>query len=261
MIEKKPEIDAAIVYIHNNIYEPISLSKLSKHVGYSPYHFIRLFKAQTGLSPRYFISSLRIQKAKELLLHTHLTIRDVAQQVGHESLGTFTTRFAEKVGVTPSNFRIQETFAQSQLRSFLELPQGEILEASLGNGASVAGSLHSDIPFEGIVLIGLFHKPIPDSLPQYGMIRLSLGDFRFSNVTPGTYYLMATTVSWKMNAVDIMLPNATLRTRHHDPIFVGAGQEVSRGQVTLYPPDLNDPPILISLPLLMNQFLSRIYRT
>lgn len=258
MIERKPEIDAAILYIQRNIYEPISLSNLSKHVGYSPFHFIRLFKAQTGLTPYHYISSFRIQKAKELLLHTNLPIREIAMEVCQQSLGTFTTRFGEKVGVAPSHFRMQQTSVEDQLKSFWDLNQRISIDTAVTTGINVVGSVNSVVPFEGIIFIGLFHKPIPESLPEYGMIRMSLGEFRFSNVKPGIYYLMATTLTWKMNASDILNPTANLRTRHHLPFVVERVQDVDRGLVTLYPPDLNDPPILISLPLLMSRFLSNV---
>lgn len=54
MTVKIPEVEAAISYIHRNLDEPITLTKIAKHVGYSSYHFLRLFKMQTGLSPHYY---------------------------------------------------------------------------------------------------------------------------------------------------------------------------------------------------------------
>lgn len=255
--EKIPEINEAIAYIHRNIEEPISLSILAKHVGYSPYHFIRLFKTQTGLSPYYYISSLRLQKAKDLLIHTNLTVRDIAQQIGQQSLGTFTTRFGEKIGVTPSRFRIQQNLAETYLKQLKDLPEIGGVEKHRANHTGVVGSVHSALPFEGVIFIGLFHKPIPESIPVYGTLMMSLGEFQFSNVKPGTYYLMATSISWKMKSLDILLPQANLRTRHHEPIVIESNEELHRQQVTLYPPSLDDPPILISLPLLMSRFLAR----
>ncbi|WP_425457005.1 helix-turn-helix transcriptional regulator [Cohnella terricola] len=74
-------------------------------MAYSPYHFSRLFREQVGLSPLYYVSALRLQKAKDLLIHTDFSIRDIGLEIGQMSLGTFTTRFSECVGVTPSEFR------------------------------------------------------------------------------------------------------------------------------------------------------------
>ncbi|MFD2505106.1 hypothetical protein ACFSS9_10860 [Paenibacillus septentrionalis] len=68
---------------------------------------------------------------------------------------------------------------------------------------------------------------------------------------------MATTVTWGMQATDLLLPAQTLRTRSRKPIKVEAGSVITE-QVHLYPPRIDDPPILISLQILMKQFLSRM---
>ncbi|MBB6735305.1 helix-turn-helix domain-containing protein [Cohnella zeiphila] len=257
MGKKLPEIDEAIAYIHRHMDEPIQLASWSRHVGYSPYHFIRLFKTQTGLSPHYYLSSIRLQRAKDLLIRTSLPVRDIAMQVGQQSLGSFTTRFAEKIGVTPAIFREQQNHVGSHLESLMDLSERGVAERMGTGGAEVGGTVRSEIPFQGAVFIGLFEKPIPENVPLHGTILLSLGGFQFSNVKPGTYYLMATSVSWGMSSHDILLPHATLRTRNHEPIIVESDEDSHRKQVTLHPPHPDDPPILVSLPLLMSRFLAR----
>lgn len=253
------EIEEAIAFIHQHIHDPLSLSQLARHVGYSPYHFIRLFKSEIGLSPYYYISSLRLQKAKDLLIHTHLPVRDIAMEVGYQSLGTFTTRFSEKVGVSPNAFRHQKMLAESQLLSLRKTVGVDASEPCIQKGAKLVGSVHTENPFEGIVFVGMFLKPIPDAIPVYGTILMSPGRFSIANIRPGTYYLMATSVSWEMRSVDILLPYSTLRTRHHPPLVVRPG-EIKHHSVTLYPPRFSDPPILISLSLLMNRYLERTNR-
>lgn len=117
MMDRQKEIDEVIRYIQQNIHNPISLAELAHHVGYSPYHFSRIFKKKMGISPLYYVSSLRLQKAKEMLLQTNLTIRDIGLEVGQQSLGTFTTRFSERVGISPSQFRNSISEADNQLHS------------------------------------------------------------------------------------------------------------------------------------------------
>lgn len=95
-------------------------------------------------------------------------------------------------------------------------------------------------------------------MPIYGTLLPGLGRFSFRGVRPGVYYLMATSVAWEMQAKDFLLPQRTLRTRSRAPLFVGPLGELHPQQVKLYPPQPDDPPILISLPVLMNQFLSRM---
>jgi AraC family transcriptional regulator len=124
--------------------------------------------------------------------------------------------------------------------------------------ARIEVTVLATVPFEGVILIGLFAKPIPEGLPLYGTVLSSEGDFCFTGVKPGIYYLMATTISWGMQAMDILLPQTTLRTRSREPIIVGTHSIVPHQQVTLHVPRPDDPPILISLPLLMSNFLKKV---
>lgn len=252
------EIEEVIQYIQQHIDEPLPLSRLAGYAAYSQYHFTRIFKERIGLSPLYYVSSLRLQKAKNLLLHTNLSIRDIGLEIGQQSLGTFTTRFTARVGITPSHFRNSIVHADNQLHSLQKLKDWRTLHYTSNQYARIEGTIKAEISFKGVVLIGLFAKPIPEGLPLYGTLVSSLGDFCITGVKPGIYYLMATSVSWGMQAKDILLPQRTLRTRSKEPIVVGLSSLVPHQQVTLYAPRLDDPPILISLPLLMNNFLNRV---
>lgn len=253
------EIDEVLAYIHQHIYEPLPLCRLAAHAAYSPYHFTRIFKERTGLSPLYYVSSLRLQKAKDLLLRTNLSIRDIGLEIGQQSLGTFTTRFTERVGVTPSDFRNSALQAENHLRSLKNLNDWRTsIIASSNQNVRIEGTVRSSVPFDGVILIGLFGKPIPEGLPLYGTLLPSLGEFCFMDVKPGIYYLLATSVSWGMQALDFLLPHTTLRARLKEPIIVAPLSAVSHLQVTLDVPRPDDPPILISIPLLMNNFLKRV---
>jgi len=256
--DRYSEINEVITYIHQHLYEPLSLSRLASHIAYSPFHFTRIFKERIGLSPLHYVSSLRLQKAKDLLLRTNLNVRDIGLTIGQQSLGTFTTRFTERVGVTPSNFRNQALHADKHLSSLQQLKHWRTLQPTSDRFSTIEGTVQAEIPFDGFVLIGLFAKPIPEGFPLYGTLLSSLGDFCFTGVKPGTYYLMATSVSWGMASMDLLLPHATLRTRSKAPIIVEPYVFVPYQHVTLHVPRQDDPPILISLPLLMNNFLRRV---
>jgi AraC family transcriptional regulator len=256
--DRYTEIDEVITYINKYIYEPLPLSRLASYAAYSPYHFTRIFKERMGLSPLYYVSSLRLQKAKELLLHTNLNVREIGLTIGQQSLGTFTSRFTERVGVTPSHFRNSTSQADTHFQILQKLNDWRIAQPHLNQHARIEGTVRAAIPFEGVILIGLFAKPIPEGLPIYGTILSSLGDFCFAGVKPGTYYLMATSISWGMRAMDFLLPQTTLRTRSKEPIIVEPYLSVPHQEVTLHVPYPDDPPILISLPLLMNNFLNQV---
>ncbi|TDF97503.1 helix-turn-helix domain-containing protein [Paenibacillus piri] len=258
MNDRYSEIDEVIAYIHQHIYDPLPLSRLAKQASYSPYHFTRIFKERIGLPPLYFVSSLRLQKAKDLLLQTNLSIRDIGLEIGQQSLGTFTTRFTERVGMTPSDFRNSRLQTDRHFRLLRKLDDWREKNFIVDQHARVEGTIRTSVPFEGIILIGLFAKPIPEGLPIHGTLLSSPGEFCFKGVKPGTYYLMATSISWGSQALDILLPHTTLRTRSREPIVVKPYYPVPYQVVTLHVPRPDDPPILISLPLLMNIFLNRV---
>jgi AraC-like DNA-binding protein len=230
---------------------------LAGYAGYSPYHFTRIFKERIGLTPLYYVSTLRMQRAKELMLQTNLSVRAIGLEIGQQSLGTFTSRFTERVGLTPSQFRNSMLQAEDNLSSLQKLNDWRLNRLS-NYHYRVEGTVKASISFKGVVLIGLFAKPIPEGLPLYGTLISSLGDFCISGVKPGTYYLMATSVAWGMQAMDLLLPHTTLRARSKKPIIVEPYAAVPHQQITLHVPHREDPPILISLPLLMNNFLNEV---
>ncbi|MEF3306839.1 AraC family transcriptional regulator [Paenibacillus sp. GYB003] len=258
MSDRYSEIDEVLAYIHRHIDEPLELSRLAGYAGYSPYHFARIFKERIGLSPLYYVSAYRLQRAKELLLNTKLSIRDIGLEVGQQSLGTFTSRFTERVGVSPSHFRNSVVQADSHLRALQKLRDWRTALPILHQHARIEGTVRAAVPFEGVVLVGLFAKPIPEGMPLHGTLLPSLGDFCFTGVKPGTYYLMATSVAWSSRAIDFLLPHSTLRARSKRPIVVEPNAVVPHQDITLHPPLPDDPPILISLPVLMNHFLGRV---
>ncbi|RDU37141.1 AraC family transcriptional regulator [Neobacillus piezotolerans] len=251
------EITEAINYIQTHLYDEITLDKLASHVAYSPFHFSRIFKQETGLPPLYFVSSMRLQRAKELLLNTNMCVRDIALEIGQQSLGTFTTRFTNSVGVTPANFRNTQEEAETLLNSLQQLGGTTGFQHSAKNPLSVKGTVFTDEEFEGVILVGLFPKPIPEGMPLYGTLLFSLGEFQFKNVKPGLYYLFATSVSWGMNARSVLIPHTTLRYKPTGSIQVNGNEQVPHQDLHLRAAQLDDPPILISIPRLMNNFLQR----
>ena len=71
----------------------------------SPAHFSRKFRAAYGETPYSYLMTRRIERAMTLLRRGDLSVTDVCFAVGFSSLGTFSTRFTELVGVAPSVYR------------------------------------------------------------------------------------------------------------------------------------------------------------
>src|SRR5881397_3234821 len=83
----------------------------------SPAHFSRQFRAAYGETPYAYLMTRRIERAKSLLRSGDLSVTDVCFAVGCTSLGTFSTRFAELVGVPPSTYRRHAAFATAGMPS------------------------------------------------------------------------------------------------------------------------------------------------
>jgi AraC-like DNA-binding protein len=92
-------------HVDRHYTEPHDLAALAELAGLSKYHFQRLFKATYGLSPAAYLSQRRVERAQDLLRATNLTVTEVCHAVGFSSLGSFSARFRELVGETPSAFQ------------------------------------------------------------------------------------------------------------------------------------------------------------
>lgn len=91
--------------------EPLELETMASVAGLSKFHFQRLFTATYGLSPAAYVSQRRVERAQDLLRTSNLTVTEVCHAVGFASLGSFSSRFHELVGETPSGF--QKRYAES----------------------------------------------------------------------------------------------------------------------------------------------------
>jgi AraC-like DNA-binding protein len=85
--------------------EPLVLDDLAAVAGLSKYHFHRMFTATYRITPAAYVSERRVERAQDLLRTTNLTVTEVCTGVGFSSLGSFSSRFSELVGETPSAFQ------------------------------------------------------------------------------------------------------------------------------------------------------------
>ncbi len=85
--------------------EPLDVESLARGVNMSAGHFSRRFKAAYGESPYSYLMTRRIERAMALLRRGDMSVTDVCFAVGCSSLGTFSTRFTELVGMPPSAYR------------------------------------------------------------------------------------------------------------------------------------------------------------
>jgi transcriptional regulator GlxA family with amidase domain len=88
--------------------EPLDVPELARTALMSPGHFSRSFRAAFGETPYGYLMTRRIERAKALLRRGDLTVTEVCFAVGCTSLGSFSSRFTELVGETPSAYRARD---------------------------------------------------------------------------------------------------------------------------------------------------------
>lgn len=99
------QVNAAINYIRNNYDKECSVDNVCAHVGFSKYHFCRIFKDITGVTMHRFVNRHRVTMAAELLSGTELSVFDIGSAVGFNDIETFTRVFKSIMGMSPSTYR------------------------------------------------------------------------------------------------------------------------------------------------------------
>ncbi len=88
--------------------EPLDVPTLARGALMSPGHFSRAFRAAFGETPYGYLMTRRVERAKALLRRGDLSVTEVCMAVGCTSLGSFSARFTELVGETPSAYRARD---------------------------------------------------------------------------------------------------------------------------------------------------------
>ncbi|TVT39333.1 helix-turn-helix transcriptional regulator [Hymenobacter setariae] len=102
-----PQLRQLTAYIQDRLAEPLTLQELAAVACLSPYHFCRVFKRTTGLSPNQYVITQRIQRAQQLM-HLGQPTAQVALAVGYEDPRHFARLFRRHVGCTPAAYRLQQ---------------------------------------------------------------------------------------------------------------------------------------------------------
>jgi AraC family transcriptional regulator len=103
--ESGVKLDAMLDFIDSRLSEPLTLDDLAGEVAVSRAHFVRRFRAVTGMSPHRYVILRRIEKAKQLLYDSSMSIVQIALNVGFSSQSHFAQAFHMATGQTPSQFR------------------------------------------------------------------------------------------------------------------------------------------------------------
>lgn len=94
-------------YIHANLNRALNLEEIARVAHLSPYHFLRSYKQLFGQTPHEYLTQQRLERARFLLARTRQPVTDICLEVGFESLGSFSTLFQRRVGLSPRRYRQQ----------------------------------------------------------------------------------------------------------------------------------------------------------
>jgi AraC-like DNA-binding protein len=91
--------------IDRDYAQPLTLDLLAAGAGVSKYHLLRSFAATYGKTPSVYLAERRIERAQDLLRATNVTVTEACFVVGYQSLGSFSRKFRQLVGVSPSAYQ------------------------------------------------------------------------------------------------------------------------------------------------------------
>lgn len=102
---QKKNINESIKYLEENYQKEYCLEDVAQAANLSPYHFIRVFKSQTGKTPYELLMNIKMKKAKEMLMDSSKTITEISSLLVFSSSSHFARVFSRIVGLSPTAYR------------------------------------------------------------------------------------------------------------------------------------------------------------
>lgn len=225
----KDAVARVIRAMSENLGDRITIDDMARTAMFSKFHFSRIFQRVTGISPGRFLSALRLQEAKRLLVATPMTVADISHMVGYNSIGTFSSRFRSSVGMSPTEYR--------QVGGF-PAPLPEIPPAT-ASGVTVHGHVWGPPARQPVrTVIGVFADRIAQGCPVRHTTIDGVGPFAVDGVPDGTWYLLA-------HSADLTeQPEPYVAAL--GPIDVHDDVPVQAIDLWLRPRSLFDPPVLLA---------------
>ncbi|WP_433259941.1 helix-turn-helix transcriptional regulator [Actinosynnema sp. CS-041913] len=238
------DVEQAVIRVieslRGRLGDQITIDDMARIATFSKFHFTRVFQRVTGVSPGRFLLAMRLEEAKRLLISTSLTVTEISHQVGYSSVGKFSSRFTDSVGMSPSAYR--------QLGGYLaEVPPDRPRPPGL-RYATIRGRVSAPADGEcGLVFVGLFRDRVPQGRPTTCAVLERPGPFVLENVPPGAWYVLAHSVAADRNEVIRSPSDAGLFVASHGSMTVHPGSCVSPVELRLQAKRTLDPPVLLAL--------------
>ncbi|WP_420175026.1 helix-turn-helix transcriptional regulator [Luteococcus sp. OSA5] len=217
--------------------EQVTVADLADQAGYSRHHFSRAFTATKGISPSAYLTALRIESAKQLLLTDDRPVIDVAVEVGFDSLSSFSRRFSATVGTTPAHLRrLARRLEDCELSPFTVADPRQML-------VQVRPVLPTGVD-SGRLWLGWYRSPAPIGLPTAGTLT-DLDEVVPLPLHPGAPWLLGFLVGSDAAPGDLLAPTLPVVALHPSPVLSpGAIDLCFRFAM------LDDLPLLSALPAL-----------
>lgn len=114
---------AAKLFIDENYQEAINLEQISQQAFLSRFHFHRLFTQVYKRTPHQYLTQIRLDAARLLLANEGISIQDVCNSIGFESIGSFSSLFRKQSGYSPQYYRniawLKKKIAKEQPKKFI----------------------------------------------------------------------------------------------------------------------------------------------
>lgn len=228
-------VERAIETMRNNLGDKLTIDDLARSAMFSKFHFSRVFQRVTGVSPGRFLSAMRLEEAKRLLLTTSITVADIGHQVGYNSVGTFSSRFRSSVGVSPITYRQLGGIA-------MRIPDDHRPVAENGS-TMLRGHVHRPPAGRlGRVFVGVFPHRVPEGAPARHTVLGGPGPYQLREVPNGTWYLTAYATGSTDEVADVRF------TACYGPFTTRPDTAARLADVQLRPVTRVDPPLLLALP-------------
>src|SRR5437899_1103658 len=145
-------VERTIQTMQTHLHEVLTLEDLASVACLSPSHFHRVFCRLIGIAPGAFLSALRLQAARRLLVTTSLSVTEICFEVGYTSIGSFTSRFTQRVGLPPRLLRQRAlTFEPPPLEPAKLSPT---MPSGMPRKGALLGWISAPATFRGTIYVG-----------------------------------------------------------------------------------------------------------
>lgn len=251
----KETMTAILTYMKKHASDEITIEEIAAHFGYSKYHFSREFKKLTGFSATDYLSSIRIEQAKQDFLKKQRSITESSFDAGFSSLGTFSTTFAKKTGLSPREYKNQVESLYHLTKNYDDNTTSTSYYAEKiqeEDTYQLSVTIHYPKSYQSsITFVGLFNSSIPNHKPIVGTALRKKIRHTFTHIPKGEYYLLACSIEKTLSPLRYFVLDDCLRGKADRPLQF---PKDSTKEIDVYLREAlpEDPPILINLPKLLS---------